>query len=441
MLRSILWGVKGNLRWATRVSSAIGSAFGIGLIVLGIFQFIYGNIIGGLWMFLIGMFLKSAAQMSYQQLLVRKALEGEKVSRFMNTNPVTVQDSITVEQLVEDYIYKHHYKMFPVMSGDKLAGCITTRQVKEIPREAWNRETIREAASQCSPENTISPDTDAIKALAMMTQSGVSRLAGGAETGVWWGSSPLKTCWISSPSRWSWKSKTESSHRLPNAAHEPEQPDQRVPLPAPGHSDRGPGRGGDSRVSWPSSKWGSGGSGPGTAISWPGCWPRPWWLRILIPTLGGLAVGPVIAFYAPEARGPGVPEVIESAALREGHILPSKAVLKAWVTSLTIATGGSVGREGPVVGLGAAIGSAMTRLFSFSAGKGRICLACGVAAGFAATFNTPISGALFTIEVILADMEIVYLGHIVIAAIVAVLIARQFFGDFPTFQVARLYFS
>ena len=166
----------------------------------------------------------------------------------------------------------------------------------------------------------------------------------------------------------------------------------------------------------------------------------PWWLRILIPVLGGLAVGPVIAFWAPEARGPGVPEVIESAALREGHISPRMALLKAWCTGLTIATGGSVGREGPVVGIGAAIGSFMTRLFSFSAGRGRICLACGVAAGFAATFNTPISGALFTIEVILADLEIVYLGHIVIAAIVAVLISRQFLGDFPTFTVASFGF-
>ncbi|MEJ2670767.1 MAG: site-2 protease family protein, partial [Deltaproteobacteria bacterium] len=176
VLRSILWGAKGNLRWATRVSSTIGSAFGIGLIVLGIFQFIYGNIIGGVWMFLIGMFLRHAAQMSYQQLLVRKALEGESVRRFMNTNPVAVQDSITVEQLVEDYIYKYHYKMFPVMSGDKLVGCITTKQVKEIPREAWNHETIREAASACSQANTVSPDTDAVKTLAMMTQSGVSRM-------------------------------------------------------------------------------------------------------------------------------------------------------------------------------------------------------------------------------------------------------------------------
>jgi Zn-dependent protease len=176
VLRSILWGIKDNLRWATRVSSAIGAAFGIGLIVLGVFQFISGNVIGGVWMFLIGLFLKSAAQMSYQQLLVRKALEGESVRRFMNANPVTVPDSITVERLVEDYIYKYHYKMFPVMEGDKLVGCITTRQVKDIPREAWSRETIREAASPCSAENTVSPQTDAVKALALMSQGGISRL-------------------------------------------------------------------------------------------------------------------------------------------------------------------------------------------------------------------------------------------------------------------------
>ena len=176
VLRSILWGAKGNLRWATRVSSTIGSAFGLGLIFLGILRFIGGEVIGGVWMFLIGMFLRNAAQMSYQQLLVRKALEGEPVRRFMNADPVTVQSSLTIEKLVEDYIYKYHHKMFPVMEGEKLVGCITTRQVKEIPREAWSRETIREAASPVSAENTISAATDAVKALAMMNQSGVSRL-------------------------------------------------------------------------------------------------------------------------------------------------------------------------------------------------------------------------------------------------------------------------
>ena len=176
VLRSILWGAKGNLRWATRVSSTIGSAFGLGLIFLGILRFVSGEVIGGVWMFLIGLFLRNAAQMSYQQLLVRKALEGEPVRRFMNADPVTVQSSITVEKLVEDYIYKYHHKMFPVMEGEKLVGCITTRQVKEIPREDWARETIREAASPCSAENTISPSTDAVKALAMMNQGGVGRL-------------------------------------------------------------------------------------------------------------------------------------------------------------------------------------------------------------------------------------------------------------------------
>ena len=176
VLRAILWGAKGNLRWATRVSSTIGSAFGLGLIFLGILRFVSGEVIGGVWMFLIGLFLRNAAQMSYQQLLVRKALEGEPVRRFMNADPVTVQSSFTVEKLVEDYIYKYHHKMFPVMEGEKLVGCITTRQVKEIPREDWARETIREAASPCSAENTISPSTDAVKALAMMNQGGVGRL-------------------------------------------------------------------------------------------------------------------------------------------------------------------------------------------------------------------------------------------------------------------------
>ncbi len=176
ILRSILWGAKDNLRWATRISSAIGSGFGILLIILGVLEVLRGNFIGGMWWFLIGMFLRGAAQMSYQQLVVRKALEGEHVRRFMNPSPVTVPATTTVQDLVEDYIYKYHYKMFPVMEGNQLAGCITTREVKEIPREAWGRETVGPLASRCTPENTIEPEADATKALALMNQTGVSRL-------------------------------------------------------------------------------------------------------------------------------------------------------------------------------------------------------------------------------------------------------------------------
>jgi CIC family chloride channel protein len=166
----------------------------------------------------------------------------------------------------------------------------------------------------------------------------------------------------------------------------------------------------------------------------------PWWLRLLIPALGGLLVGPVIAFWVPEARGTGVPEVMEALALREGYIPPRMAVLKAWCTGVTIATGGSVGREGPVVGIGAAIGSSLGRLFGCSQEKARICLACGAAAGIAATFNAPLAGALFAVEIILADLEIFYLGHIVIAAVVSVIISHRFIF-FPVFVIPAFQFK
>jgi Zn-dependent protease/predicted transcriptional regulator len=176
VLRSILWRAKNDLRWATRVASRVGAGFGMVLIILGILSVLFGNFIGGMWYFLIGMFLRAAASGSYQNLLMRQALEGEKVSRFMNRSPVTVPPSITVEQLVESYIYKHHYKMFPVMDGDNLMGCVTIQQVKEIPRAQWKERTVGELGKSCSPDNVISPDEDAMKALAKMNRTRSSRL-------------------------------------------------------------------------------------------------------------------------------------------------------------------------------------------------------------------------------------------------------------------------
>lgn len=172
MLRSILWGLKKNIRWATRISSVIGSGFGVLLIILGVLQVVRGNFIGGMWWFLIGMFLRGAAKTSYQQLLTRKALEGEPVSRFMKTETITVPPSLSVEQFVEDYVYKFHLKLYPVMESEKLIGCVSTRQVKDIPRENWSTITLGEIATPCSSQNTIEPKADAIKALSKMNQTG-----------------------------------------------------------------------------------------------------------------------------------------------------------------------------------------------------------------------------------------------------------------------------
>jgi Zn-dependent protease len=176
VLRSLLWHWKGNLRWATRVTSRIGSGFGVALIGIGVLRLFAGDLVGGLWMGLIGLFLRNAARMSYQQLLLRRALEGEPVSRFMESNPVAVPRSISVRDLVDDYIYRHHFKMFPVVDGDRLVGCVTTRDVKRLPREEWERQTVGSIVEGCSAENSVGPDADAMEALARMSRTGVSRL-------------------------------------------------------------------------------------------------------------------------------------------------------------------------------------------------------------------------------------------------------------------------
>ncbi len=177
VLRSALWHFKGDLKKATRTASAIGSGFGVALMVLGVLQLFTGYFVAAVWWFIIGLFLRSISQQSYQQVLVSSTLTGEPVRRFMKTEPDTVPPYISIEELVNDHIYRHHHSMFPVVAEEgRLAGCVTTEGVKTIPRDEWNRHTVREIASACSPANTITPETDANDALAMMNRTGVSRL-------------------------------------------------------------------------------------------------------------------------------------------------------------------------------------------------------------------------------------------------------------------------
>jgi predicted transcriptional regulator len=127
-------------------------------------------------MFFIGMFIRGASQTAYQQLILRRALEGENVRRFMKTDPVTVSPSITIEELVENYIYKHHFKMYPVVKNGKLLGCVTLSQVKEIPKEERDKRKVEELASSCTEQNTVGPDEDATTALKIMKKNNASRL-------------------------------------------------------------------------------------------------------------------------------------------------------------------------------------------------------------------------------------------------------------------------
>jgi Zn-dependent protease/CBS domain-containing protein len=176
MLRAALWHWQGSLRRATRIASAIGGGFGIALIVLGVYRVLIGDFIGGMWWFLIGLFMRFAAQMSYQQLLVRETLRGIPVRRIMSANPVTVPSGITIAQLIDDYIYRHHHNMFPVVDNGRLVGCVSMNDIKRLPRDRWSSTTVAEIMKSCSEATAISPDMDAMEVLSLMTRTRNSRL-------------------------------------------------------------------------------------------------------------------------------------------------------------------------------------------------------------------------------------------------------------------------
>ena len=161
----------------------------------------------------------------------------------------------------------------------------------------------------------------------------------------------------------------------------------------------------------------------------------PWYYRVAVPVIGGLIVGPLVYFFAREAKGHGVPEVMESIALKGGVIRKRVVVVKTLASAICISTGGSVGREGPIVQIGSAVGSAIGQFIKASADRMRILVGCGAAAGIAATFNAPIAGSMFALEVILGDFGLATFSPIVISSVVATAISRAYLGDTPAFIV------
>jgi CBS domain-containing protein len=151
-------------------------AFAWLLMGLGVWQFFLGAFIGGLWMLFIGMFLNQAAHASYRQLVVRQALQGEPVCRVMNPHPIVVAPETDLRSWVEDYVYRHHHKMFPVVSGERVEGVVGTRALKDFPRSEWDRHTVAEAMRRDVQAIRLPPDADAFTALETMQRTGSSQL-------------------------------------------------------------------------------------------------------------------------------------------------------------------------------------------------------------------------------------------------------------------------
>ncbi len=161
----------------------------------------------------------------------------------------------------------------------------------------------------------------------------------------------------------------------------------------------------------------------------------PWYFLPLIPMAGGLIIGPLSHFFPTEAKGHGVPEVMQSIALKNGIIKPRTILLRTFASAVCIGSGGSAGREGPIVQIGSSIGSALGQLFNMSAERIKILVGCGAAGGIAATFNAPLAGVIFSMEIILGVFSISTFTPIVISSVTATVVSHAFHGNTPAFIV------
>jgi len=176
VFRALLWRRHGNLVRATRTATNVGRVFGALLMAFGGVRFLLGDLLGGVWSFLIGLFLRQAADASYQQVLVRRAFAHEPVRRFMTVGPISVRPDVTLAQFLDGYVYRYHHKLFPVQDNGRLLGMISTRQLRDVPRADWPFRKVGAVTVPLSDAATVTPDTGALQALGRMRQTGRSRL-------------------------------------------------------------------------------------------------------------------------------------------------------------------------------------------------------------------------------------------------------------------------
>ena len=167
--------------------------------------------------------------------------------------------------------------------------------------------------------------------------------------------------------------------------------------------------------------------------------PSPWGVGVvLVPVVGAVAVAWLVKNFAPEAKGHGVPEVMDAIYYDEGRIRPQVAVVKSLASAISIGSGGSVGREGPIVQIGAAFGSTLGQIIPMPASDRVTLIAAGAGAGIAATFNAPLGGVLFAIELLLISIDARNVLLVATATAIATAISRLLLGTYPAFFIPAL---
>jgi len=176
VLRAAMWKLTGNYQRATVFAARMGRGIARAVMILGLVAILAGNPFGGLWFLFIGWFLDSAARSSLADVQVRTVLQGLPIRRFMTTNVTSVPPELNVDQLVQDYLYRQHHRMYPVRTNGRLLGYVTPREISNLPRDEWSRHRVDEIMTSDLDAVQVSPDTDAVDALARMQRTGQSRL-------------------------------------------------------------------------------------------------------------------------------------------------------------------------------------------------------------------------------------------------------------------------
>lgn len=176
VLRSALWWATGSIRRATRWAAMAGQGFGLALMSLGLLLALTGHLAQGIWLALIGMFVRAEALRSHQSMLIQQALRGEPITRFMGPPPVAVPASTDLDHWVHDYVYRFHRRVFPVIDRDELEGVVRIESLKRFPRPTWPEHHVGEVMQSDVEEFTIGADADALQGLEKMWHHGSTRL-------------------------------------------------------------------------------------------------------------------------------------------------------------------------------------------------------------------------------------------------------------------------
>jgi CIC family chloride channel protein len=161
----------------------------------------------------------------------------------------------------------------------------------------------------------------------------------------------------------------------------------------------------------------------------------PWWWQLLIPTLGGAAVALVAWLLKRDVRGAGTPGLVQALALRGGHVSFRQELPAVFAGIVTVSSGGSLGREGPMIEFAAALGSRLGRLFALNTHQVRVLVCCAAAAAISAVYNAPIGGTIFVMEILIGSFALEIFGPVVIASVISTLIFRGAMGDLPRFVI------